>query len=66
MRLDYIWGTMISSMSFNGSFALLKCFGLALRKKFFENLSLGMLRSVFAPYMSYIGKKSLVCAWTYN
>ena len=60
MRLDWTCGTMISSVSFNDSFVLLKCFGLALSKRFFEKLYLGMLRSVFPPCMSYIGKNSLV------
>ena len=57
---DWICGTMISSMSFNDSFVLLKCFGLALSKKFFGKLYLGMLRSVFPPYMICTGKNSLV------
>ena len=60
MRSDWICGTMISSMSFNDSFVLLKCFGLALSKKFFRKLNLGMLHSVYPPYTSCIGKNSLV------
>ena len=51
---------MISSMRFNDSFVLLKCFGLALSENFYRKLYLGMLPSVFPPYMSCIGKNSLV------
>ena len=42
-------GAMISSMSFNDSFVLLKCFRLAPNEKFCGKLYLDMLRSVFPP-----------------
>ena len=60
MRSDWICGTIISSMSFNDSFVLVKCFRLALSEKLFGKVCLGMLRSVFPPYMSCFGKNSLV------
>ena len=55
MCSDWVCDAMISSMSFNDLFVLLKCFRVALSKKLFGKLYLGMLRSVFPPYMSCTG-----------
>ena len=51
---------MISSMNFNDSFVLLKCFGLEVNKKLFGNFYQSMLPSVFPSYISCIGKISLI------
>ena len=63
-RIEYEVLTMISSMSFNDSSVLIKCFRLALNRKLFEKLYLGTLRSVVPPYMSCIGKNLLVYVMT--
>ena len=50
MRSDWICGTMISSMSFNDAYVT-----KMLSENFFGKLYLVILRSVFPPYMTYIG-----------